>query len=101
MRPLLVHSDVSPLLSIAEKAWSRVGDISSIISWKFFVGTPSQPDALSFSIATMASLISFRVSSFVRSLFASLETLVGVLPQHTSRASEVPGALAFDVYKCA
>jgi hypothetical protein len=30
-----------------------------------------------------------------------LETLVGVLPQHTSRASEVPGALAFDVYKCA
>jgi hypothetical protein len=62
---------------------------------------PSHPGALSFGIAAMASLISFRVSSFVRPSFASLETRVGVLLQHTSRASEVPGALAYEVYKCA
>jgi hypothetical protein len=40
------------------------------------------------------------VSSLVSSLFVSFETRVEVLSQHTSRASEVPGVLASEVYRC-
>jgi hypothetical protein len=60
---------------------------------------PSHLGALSFGIAAMASLISFSVSSFVSSSFAVLDTRAEVLPQHISRASDVPGALAYEVYK--
>ncbi|CAK9198040.1 unnamed protein product [Sphagnum troendelagicum] len=66
-------------------------------SWKNSVGMPSHPSALPFGIAVMASRISFRVSSLVSSWFVSIETRVGVLAQHSSRASEVPGALASEV----
>ncbi|CAK9861926.1 unnamed protein product [Sphagnum jensenii] len=58
---------------------------------------PSHPDALPFGIAAMASWISFKVSSLVSSWFVLFETRVGVLAQHASRASEVPGALTFEV----
>ncbi|CAM6022744.1 unnamed protein product [Sphagnum balticum] len=61
MNPLLIHLDASPLLSIAENASSKVGKISSIISWKNSVEMPSHPSALSFDIATIASLTSFRL----------------------------------------
>jgi hypothetical protein len=55
------------------------------------------PGALPFGIAEMASWTSFRVSSLINSMFISFETRVGVLAQHASRASEVPGAFASKV----
>jgi hypothetical protein len=98
MRPLLVHSDVSPLLSIAEKAWSSVGEISSTNSWKHSVGMPSLPGVLPLGMAVMASLISFKVRSFVSSSLAKSETQDEVLSQQSSLASNVPGASASKVY---
>ncbi len=67
MSPLFIHSEVSPLPSIAENAWRSVGEISSTNSWKNSVGMPSHPGALPFGIARMASRISFNVSSLVSS----------------------------------
>ncbi|CAM6059355.1 unnamed protein product [Sphagnum tenellum] len=61
MTLLLIHLNVSPLLSIVENAWSKVGEISSIISWKNSVEMSSHPSALSFGIAAIASLTSFKV----------------------------------------
>ncbi|CAK9211751.1 unnamed protein product [Sphagnum troendelagicum] len=58
---------------------------------------PLHPGALSFGITAIASLTSFKVRSFVNSLFVSLETRAGVLAQETSWASEVPGALASEL----
>jgi hypothetical protein len=95
--PLLKVSEVSLFLSIAEKAQRRVGEISSANSWKNSVGMPLHLGALPFGIAAMASRISFRVRSLVSSWFVSVEIRVGVLVQHPSRASDVPGASAFEV----
>jgi hypothetical protein len=95
--PLLKDSEVSPFLSIAEKARRRVREISSANSWKNLVEMPSPLGALPFGIAAMASRISFRVRSLVSSWFVSVEIHVGVLVQHASRASEVPGASASEV----
>jgi hypothetical protein len=58
---------------------------------------PSHPGTLPFGIAEMASRISFKVRSLVNSWFDSIETRVGVLAQHSSRASEVAGTLASEV----
>ncbi len=55
MNPLLIHSEVSSFLSIVEKTWRRVGEISSTNSWKNSVGMPLHLGALPFGIPEMAS----------------------------------------------
>ncbi len=97
MSPLLISSDVSPFLNITENAWSKVGEISFLNSWKNSVGMPSHPGALPFGIAEMASWTSFRVSSLINSMFVSFETRVGVLAQQASRAFEVQGTFTSEV----
>ncbi len=84
MNPLLISSDVSPFLSIVENAWSKVGEISFMNSWKNSVGMPLHPGALPFGIAEMASWTSFKVSSLINSMFVSFETRVRVLAQQAS-----------------
>ncbi len=92
--PLLICSEVSPILSIALKARSKVGANSVENSWKNSVGMPSAPSALSFGIAEMASWISLSESSLVNSEFIFEETLFGVLAQHSSWATVVHGSWA-------
>ncbi len=59
---------------------------------------PLLPGALPLGMAAMASLISFKVRSFVSSSLAKSETRDGVLSQQSSLASNVPGASASEVY---
>ncbi len=60
------------------------------------MGMPSLPSALPLGMAVMVSRTSFRVRSLTSSPFISVEIRVGVLDQHSSRASAVPGVCAFD-----
>ncbi len=94
--PMLICSEVFPVLSIVLKARSRVGANSVENSWKNSVGMPSAPGALPFGIAEMASWISLNESSLVSLEFMSEETLSGVLAQHSSWAVAVPGSWAFE-----
>ncbi len=55
MMPLLIRAEVSPMLSMALNARSKVGAISFVSSWKNSVGMSSLPGALSFGIAVMVS----------------------------------------------
>ncbi len=66
IKPLLMEAEVAPELSIAVKAWSKVGATSSAYSWKNSIGTPSCPGASPLGSSLMASRMSLIVRSLVR-----------------------------------
>jgi hypothetical protein len=61
--PLLMKSEVSTNESIAQKVRRTVGAISSMFSWKNYVGKLSWLDALPLGREVMASTTSSKVNS--------------------------------------
>ncbi len=84
IKPLLMEAEVAPELSIAAKAWSKVGATSSTYSWKNSIGTPSCPGAFPLGNALMASRMSFTVRSLVKLALVSWVTFIGMLLQHSA-----------------
>ncbi len=72
--PFLIWVEVSLRLNMFVKALINVGAISLAHSWKNFVGMPSHPSTLPLGREEMASRMSFKERSLVRSLFVSSKT---------------------------